>query len=130
MGQSAKRYVAGLERAGLEPNERLTRAMAERALIEARKDYNRRAAETQRHNIGVIVENHNRRMNEIKRSGHKLRLWTCPPIAALFGFMAWYSFSHPGAVGVVMGVVYTLGALAFLGMLILGAIFDRPKGDL
>jgi hypothetical protein len=129
MERSAKKYVDGLERAGLEPNAKLTRVMAERALIEAREDYNRRAAETRHHNIGVIVGNHNRRMNEIKRSGHKLRLWTCPPIAALFGFMAWYSFSHPGAAGIIMGVVYVFGALAFLAMLVLGAIFDRPKGE-
>jgi hypothetical protein len=54
-----------------------------------------------------------------------LRLWLCPLIALCFGALSWYHFSRTHDTG--MGVLYALGSLAFLAMLILGAIFDRPQ---
>src|SRR5579859_2296869 len=125
MDRSAKRYVVGLQKAGLEPNDKLTRAMAERALAEARSDYGRTSAEVRDHNLKVIVKGHNRRMNAIKREGASLRLKTCLPIALVLGMLAWYNFGHPG--GFWMGVCYLVGAFAFLAMLVLGALFDRPR---
>jgi hypothetical protein len=42
--------------------------------------------------------------------------------------MAWISFTHASMAGAsMMGIIYTIGALAFLGMLVFGAIFDRPR---
>ncbi len=125
--RSADRYVEGLQQAGLEANPTLTRAMAERARAEAEQSYIQEAQATRDHNVSQVMSSYRQRNNQIKREGARLRLWTCPPIAALFGLMAWYSFSHPGAEGVIMGAIYSVGALAFLGMLILGAIFDRPR---
>jgi hypothetical protein len=122
--RAARRYVDGLSRAGLQPNDRLTRAMAERAWQEAREDYTRQARETFDHNINAILREHHRQMNEIKRSGHRQRLWMCPLIAGIFAGTAYYNVhTHD----LLMAAICAAGALAFLLMLILGAIFDRPR---
>lgn len=128
MGQAADRYVSGLQRAGLKPNQKLTKAVAERAYEQARESYTREAEETLENNVQVILQEHRRNMNEIKRGGAKLRLWTCPPAALMLGGVAWYNYTfHPGPEGMLVAAMYACGALAFLGMLIGGAIFDRPK---
>jgi hypothetical protein len=128
MEQSANKYMDGLQRAGLKPNAKLTRAMAARAANEAGQSYIRETMETRDANISSILKDHNKRMNMIKRQGAALRLKTCPPIAFVFGVLAWYAFNHP--VGFIPGawIIYACMSLAFLVMLVLGAIFDRPKG--
>lgn len=123
INQSADRYAQGLEQAGLEPSPKLTKAMARRAHQHAWESYQQEAGEIHAHNISSIMRNHDLRLKEIKRRGARLRLWTCPPIAILFGAEAWYSFLQPN--GFPAGVVFTIGALAFFGMLVGGAIFDR-----
>ncbi len=124
--RAAQRYVDGVELAGIEASPTLTRAMAERAVREAVDSYEQETRETLDHNIGVILKDHNERMNEIKRCGHRMRLWTCPPIAALLGLVSWYHFASGS---VMMGVLFVVGSLAFLAMMILGAIFDRPTAS-
>ena len=123
--RSAGRYVDGLNRAGLKPNARLTRAMAERAWQEARNDYTKQAKETHESNIRDIMRKHDQNLKQIKREGASLRLKTCPLIAALFGATAWYNFSQHRPDSFAVGILFTIGALAFLAMLVLGAIFDR-----
>lgn len=122
--QAADRYADGLQRSGLRPNNRLTRAMAERALREAQENYIRDITELRDRRIAAILREHRESLNAIKRKGASLRLKTCPPIALLFGGEAWYNFHQPG--GFFMGILFAGFALAFLAMLILGAIFDRP----
>lgn len=122
MQQAVEKYKQGLQRAGLPPNDTLTKAVAQRALEEAKANYIQQVIETQDHNIEVILSEHKRCLRDIKRDGAKLRLLTCPPIAAFFGGMAWYSFNQPS--GLAMGIVFTVGALAFMAMLV-GGIFDR-----
>lgn len=121
--RAADRYANGLRRSGLKPNDRLTRAMAERTAREAQASYIRDMTEVRDHNIQMILRDHKKRLRQIKREGASLRLKTCPPITALFGFMAWYSFHQPG--GFVNGLIYVVASFTFLAMLILGAIFDR-----
>ena len=122
--KSAEEYVGGLEEMGMEPSPQLTRAYAKRAY----KSYRQQLDAEHAGNVSSIMKTYTRRMNEIKRSGARLRLWTCPPIAAWFAFLSWFSFSqHQGWTSIIMGVAYAVGALAFLAMLIGGAIFDRPE---
>ena len=52
--RSAERYVDGLQRAGLEPNAKLTRAMYERALQEASDGYIQEAKAVRDHNINEM----------------------------------------------------------------------------
>jgi hypothetical protein len=127
MQSAAQRYVDGLNRAGLPPSERLTRAVARRAWHHARESYIQEAQAVRDHNISVIMQDHNRRMNEIKLRGHRIRLWTCPPIALVFGVLAWYNFQSHLPDGFTVGIICAVFALAFLSMLILGAFFDRPR---
>ncbi len=122
--RSADRYAEGLRRSGLRPNDRLTRAMAERALRETQEHYIRDITELRDRRIAAILREQRESLNAIKRKGASLRLKTCPPIALLFGGEAWYNFHQPG--GFFMGVICAACALAFLAMLVLGAIFDRP----
>lgn len=125
MERAARQYVDGLQRAGIKPTHKLTKAVAERAAREARASYIQDATDVRDHNIAAIVRNHHRRMNQIKRSGALLRLWTCPTIALLFGLLAWYNFTRGD--DVTVGIICAVGGLAFLLMLLLGAIFDRPR---
>lgn len=76
-----------------------------------------------RYRVNGIIRDSNREMNQIKRSGAKLRLWTIPPISVLLALLAWYNWTH-GTVSI--GIVNAAGSLAFLAMLVLGAIIDRP----
>lgn len=123
--RSAEKYLHGLEQAGLQPTPILTRAIAERAYNEAKASYIQEATQTRNHNIAGILEDHHKRMNAIKKESASLRLKMCPPIILVFSALAWYCLSH--ANGLAMGIVYAAGALAFLAMLVLGAIFDRPR---
>lgn len=125
--RSADRYVEGLEQAGLEANPTLTRAMAERARAEAEQSYVQEAQAVRDHNISQVMRNYRQRNSQINRQGARLALWSCPPVIALFSLMAWYSFSHPGAEGIIMGAIYSIGALAFLGMLIATQILTRRR---
>lgn len=125
LSRSARRYVEGIQRAELSSNPTLERAMAEWAVQEATDSYIRETLEIRDHNIGVIMEQHRQRLNAIKRRGAKLRLWTCPPIALCFGFMAWYSFTYGDSL--LIGLCYLAASLAFLAMLVVGAIVDRPR---
>ena len=72
----------------------------------------------------VIVEAHDRQMNQIKRESAKWRMIACPLIALFFALIAWHSFSQGR---IPNGVWYSVGSLAFVAMLVLGAIFDRPR---
>ncbi|MGH2507466.1 MAG: hypothetical protein ACRDHZ_08705 [Ktedonobacteraceae bacterium] len=125
MEQAASDYWHGLQERGLKPNSILLKAAARRALDEAERDYTQHASATRDHNIALILSEHQKRLRQIKRDGAKLRLMMCPPLAAFFGVLAWYSFSHTGGLGLAMGIAYSIGALAFLAMLALGAMFDR-----
>jgi hypothetical protein len=122
---AAERYVDGLQRTGLQPNDRLTHAIAERTVREAGEHYVQEATDVRDHNIAMSLREHHERLNAIKREGALLRLKMCPPMALVFTLMAWYSFGHSG--GLLMTICYGVGALAFLAMLVLGAIFDPPR---
>jgi hypothetical protein len=109
---------------GLTMNKTVARKIAERVMDEAEADYKKQSAEVFLHNFYEITEDHKRRMNEIKRSGARLRLIFCPPIAAFFlllGFV-FYHFGLWGAAGVQFVLAFI--PLAFL---VGGAIFDRPS---
>jgi hypothetical protein len=123
ISQAAERYVTGLELAGLEPNETLTRAVAERAAVAASADYQAQARSDLRHNISEIQAEHQHRMKQIQRDGASLAVKTCPPIALVLSLIAWLNFSQPG--GAVMGLVYAVGALVFLVMMVVAVAQSR-----
>lgn len=125
MQRAAERYVDGLQKTGLAPNKRLMNALAERTLREAKQEYVDEATEQFESNIASILKEHDQRLNTIRREGASLRLKTCPLVTLVFAGMAWYSFAYTG--DVLAGICYSLGALSFLAMLVLGAIFDRPR---
>ncbi len=127
MHASAEKYVRGLQRAGLEPNNTLIRALAEMAVQEARGKYIQQLIETRDHNIRVILNNHRRRMNEIKREGAKLYLKICLPVALLFGLLACYSFAHAGTIESLIGGVYSIACIVVLAVPVLGTIFERLR---
>lgn len=127
MHQAAEQDSENLLRAELEPTPILIRALTTRFIEQTNEQYQQDILEVRDHNIDLILKRHRRRMNDIKRSGHRLRVWTCPPFALLLSLLAWFSFTHSG--GTVMGICYACGAIIFLGMLIGGAIFDRPTSN-
>lgn len=64
-----------------------------------------------------------RRLNEIKRDGARWRVILCPLITIAFSGVAWFNFARSN---MVLGIEFVVFALAFVAMLVLGAIFDRP----
>lgn len=72
--------------------------------------------------VNRIVDAHEERNRELDREGARLAWWTCPAIALVFGAIAWVQFSQ-AEVG--LGVIYTVGALVFLGMLVV--VLRRAK---
>jgi hypothetical protein len=113
-------YVEGLEQSGLPSNDHLPRAMSEQVAREAKESYRR---EVDGHHLNGTLRNQRRKMNEIKRRGQRARLWTCSLLAGLLGGIAYYSFVHAAP---LPGLLYSAGALLFLGMLIIGTLYDRP----
>jgi hypothetical protein len=62
IGRSADRYADGLRRAGLRPNGKLTRAMADRAARAAREDYEQRANQMLEGNVRHILREYHERV--------------------------------------------------------------------
>lgn len=115
--QSAKKYMHGLQKAGLKPNPTLTRAVAERAVEEAHTSYVQEAHAIRDHNVKIILKDHKKRVRQIRRSTHKRRLFCCLMIALFFAFLSWYNVSQ-GGFG--EGVIYAIGSLSFLAMVVFG----------
>lgn len=121
----AKKYADGIQKVGLKRSKTLEKAISERTLREAKESYIQEVTETRDRNIAAILSNHHEEMNDIKKRGLRLRLKTCSPIALVFGLVAGYNFGRPSD-GWQFGILYSIFALAFLAMLVFGAIFDRP----
>ena len=121
MEAAAERYMDGLQRAELKPNNRLTRAMSERAFHEASVGYQQHLDETLHHNVQNIMRDHQRRDRQIRREGASWGLKIFPIITLVFALIAWYDFGHgdPG-----MWIIYAAGALVFF-VLTLAAIANR-----
>ncbi len=120
--EAARRYAEGLRRTGLEPNETLTRAVGERAAKEAVDSYMQEMNDTLEHNIRIIIREERRRTKQIQREGASLALKICPPIILAFGALAGLYVSQHS---ITLGLIYGLGALAFLTLLILAWISAR-----
>lgn len=121
MEAAADRYMDGLQRAGLKPNDRLTRAMSERAYHEASAGYQQYLDETLHQNVQSIMRDHQERERQIRREGASWGLKIFPIITLVVALLAWYNFWHgdPG-----MWIIYAAGALAFFA-LSLAAIVNR-----
>ncbi|MBA2393045.1 MAG: hypothetical protein H0V70_09905 [Ktedonobacteraceae bacterium] len=126
--QAAEKRIRGMKRAGItRPSWKLVNRLIERDIEEGKERYIEENNKVLEHNIKVHIRSYRRRNRQINREGAQLALWTCPPVIALFSFMAWYSFNHPGVEGLLMGAMYSIGALAFLGMLIATQILTRRR---
>jgi hypothetical protein len=112
---AAGRYVEGLELAGLQPSDTLTKAVAARALDAAKADYEQHAYETLMHNIEVIRSAGRERDRQIQREGARLGLKMCPFMILFFGALAWLSLTQHS---IFMGIAYVVAAAAFLAMLV------------
>lgn len=115
---SARKYVTGMEKANLIPSRTLAKALAERSVEEARKDYNKHLYETHDNNVNFILAEHERSMKQIDRDGARMALMTAPPVILMFGATSVYSFLQGGPVGLGMGALLAIGSLIFLAMLI------------
>ena len=120
MKRSAEKYVDGLQKAGLQPNARLTKAVAERALAETRENYIQNATALRDRNIKMILKKIRRRS---ARRRIRQRLLLCVPLVLVFGAMAWYSFRYTH--NVALGAGYISGALILVILSVLGAVFDQ-----
>lgn len=126
IGQAADRYVQAVEQGGLQPSKTLERAIAQRAFEEGEAHYKQDCEGILIHNVSLVERRYRKRENELKRQGAKMRLWTCPPVTLILGLFAWACFSQSDW---LMTGIYAAGSLAFLGMLVGGAIFDRPEKE-
>lgn len=122
MKQAAESYVDGLQRTGLSDTPIIQRAYFERAINEAHGEYVENAIRVRDEHIAAILKNYKQRDRQFRREGAKRRICMCPPIALAFSLLAWYSFSQQD---LAMGIVFVAAALAFLSMLVFGAIFDN-----
>ena len=125
MERAAERYVQGLQHAGLTANETLNQAVAERAYEKAKENYEQHAIETLTQNTTYIIQEHNNTINNIKRKGTQQALIICPPIAIVYGILAWYSLSHSG--NLFLSLIYLFAAFAFIGILMVKIFFDKPQ---
>jgi Flp pilus assembly protein TadB len=121
MERSAKKYVDGLQRAGLQPNAKLSKVISERAAQEASESYNQEFLAVRDHNTHLFEENHHSRMDQIERSSARWRALSNIPIPAAFLLVAWYLYAHAN---VTMAMLFGAGAI---GMFVLGAAFDRAR---
>ena len=117
MKRAAERYAEGLQKAGLQPNETLTRAMAQRALTEAKESYIQEGITTLDHNLQVMMK---QRMRSSARRRMRKRLLVRLPLVLLAGALNWYN------IGVLHSVFFGpifLEVLLFLVLFtLLGAI--------
>lgn len=123
IARAQERYIRAIDTCGLLPNERLTRAIVEQAVEQASEQYQEEAEAILRHNNEIIEQQCQEQDNQLKKEGAKMCMWICPPIALLFGMVAWICFDQGS---VFTGWLYA-ASLAFLGMLVYGWIFERPE---
>lgn len=116
MKRAAERYADGVKQAKLQFNDKLTRAMAERVAEQAHLDYEKQTLQTLKGNVRTILSDYHQRDRQIRRDGARMAWLTCPFIALVFGALSWFNFHH-GDAG--MGLLYAVGALAFLVLLVL-----------
>jgi len=124
MQQAAKEHAKWISMLGLKPTTTLLRAISDREFERARDAYILEARLIHQQNIDQINKEHRRQLRQLKWRGIRLRWKVCPPITLLFAVISWYSFNHSNP---EEGFIYAGTALAFLAMLVLGAIFDRPR---
>jgi hypothetical protein len=127
MKQAALKYTQDIRRRGLQDSPILRKAAAERALQGAEADYIRKANETYRHNIAMVVRRQKREENAIKRRGKRFGWCVLFPIGIGFGILAWWAYEHPQEFLPGASLMYGLASFAFLVIVIGGAIFDRPS---
>jgi len=122
--REATAFVDGMKEAGLEPSEALVKAVAMRVVDAALKSYVEEATLVLVSHTESIQAVHRNYMKRIKQDAARRRFWLCSPVALIFSVLAWLNFAYASA---VVGSIFAVGALAFLAMLILGAILDRPR---
>ena len=117
MKRAAESYVEGLQKAGLQPNDTLTRAMAQRAVEEARESYIQDANAILDHNIKMIMKRH---MRSSARRRAKKRLFIRLPLVLLVAALNWYNigFLH----SVFFGPIFLEVLLFLILFTLLGAI--------
>ncbi|GCE18674.1 hypothetical protein [Dictyobacter kobayashii] len=126
MDAAAKKYAEGLIQAGIdEPSPLLTRAMAERALQDAQKDYERESLAVLNHNIEEIMKEASRLHRQARRKDAPVFLGIFSFIAFVFSIMACMSFLNHN---VVLGCSYCLGVAVF-SLLIIGVGIDLLRKD-
>jgi hypothetical protein len=112
--RAAVEYADGLARLGLEENETLTRAVAERVAAAALKDYERQIDRALEENTKAIMQAHKARMRELDLEGVKLAFWMCPMACSMFGAVALFNLSQGHPLGAIIPFI---GVLAFLALL-------------
>lgn len=122
--QAEARYVAWLRRGGVEPNEILMQEHRSQALQEAKDACLREINDIHHHNMKLLLREHQKRLNQIKRNSSWRRWLMGLPIALLLGLLSWYCFHQAVP---IMGTIFAVGALACLAMLLLGVMVDRPR---
>jgi hypothetical protein len=108
--EAAQNYTRWLDEQGMQSNEILMRAYVKQVL----GGWKREAEEVKRGRIEDLIREHKQRDLAIRREGARMAVWTCPPIALMLLLLAWWGVASGNA---LMGLVYAVGALAFLVML-------------
>lgn len=122
--QSKQEFVEKAREIGITPNKTIVHKWAERVFKEARKDFQKKTEEVALHNLDVIDQDYNQQLNEIKRKDMALRLKTCPPVAIVFAITGYlFYLGHETTSAFICFAM----ALVFLAVLVLGAIFGRPR---
>jgi len=126
--QSMEKYANGLKESGLQPNEKLAKAIIERAIDEAGRNYEQEIDEILVRNIGLIdqkyqsgkkkiISNRDRQINKIRRQrARRERMKVCLPIVITSILTAAYQFSHHGS---FVGICFSVNALVFLIMIMI-----------
>jgi Flp pilus assembly protein TadB len=112
--RAADRYYEGLQKTHLPPNEKLARAIVERAVREASEDYQQQISEELEERTRHTLDMYHQRDQARKHAGARAAVIICPPIALAFGIIAWINLNANDA---AMGLVYSIGSLMFLAML-------------
>lgn len=113
--RAAVEYVDGLNRLGMQENETLTRAVAERVAKDALKDYEWQLDNALEDNTKAIMRAHKKRMRELDLEGARLAFWLCPLVCSMFGAVALFNISQGHPLGAIIPFI---GVLAFLSLLV------------
>jgi len=125
MEHSAEEYGNWMGRAGLENSPILMRKFAERSYDKATRKLEQKQINVLENNVGVIIGNHNKKMNALKKQSQKGVVLGFGFMALLWGSFSVYAFLNPDHAEPWSGWMFLIASIVCIVIILWGYFFEN-----